>query len=212
MGGTYPLPFGFSSRYSALVPAQALPHPFDHFTLEQRPFFKYLLLVLPNYRELLRIALIITRDMSSKTVLSALLAAGVSLIPSASYSQKYPGCFMVAPNGQLIKLSSICGESDEVVLNTGLYQVPIKRRLEGIPIIDVTFNDQQTFEMMVDTGASSTVLTVEMAEALDLVPEGVMLVNTPSASGVSLFYHSCGFSRCRRCSGERSGGRCLPNS
>ena len=91
---------------------------------------------------------------------------------------------MVAPSGQLIKLSSICGESDEVVLNPGIHQVPIKRREGGIPVIDVTFNDQQTFEMMVDTGASSTVLTVEMAEALELVPEGVMLVNTPSASSV----------------------------
>ena len=91
---------------------------------------------------------------------------------------------MVAPSGQLIKLSSVCGESDEVVLNPGLYQVPIKRREGGIPIIDVTFNDQQTFEMMVDTGASSTTLTAEVAEALDLVPEGVMLVNTPSDSGV----------------------------
>ncbi|MGF1676550.1 MAG: hypothetical protein ACFCUV_23155, partial [Rivularia sp. (in: cyanobacteria)] len=37
-----------------------------------------------------------------------------------------------------------------------VFSSPIKRRVGGTPIIDVTFNGQQQFEMIVDTGASGT--------------------------------------------------------
>jgi len=36
---------------------------------------------------------------------------------------------------------------------------PIKRRASGTPVINVTFNGTQQFEMIVDTGASGTVIT-----------------------------------------------------
>lgn len=48
----------------------------------------------------------------------------------------------------------------------------IKRRTSGIPIIDVTFNGKQKFEMMLDTGASGTVITPKMANALRVKPVG----------------------------------------
>lgn len=47
-----------------------------------------------------------------------------------------------------------------------VFQAKIKRRLNGIPVIDVTFNGNRKFEMIVDTGASGTLITRAMAGAL----------------------------------------------
>ncbi|HEY9810360.1 MAG TPA: retropepsin-like aspartic protease [Halomicronema sp.] len=63
-------------------------------------------------------------------------------------------------------------------------QVPIKRRAGGTAVIDVTFNNQQTFEMILDTGASGTVITSSMAAALNVVPDGVIVASTPSHQAV----------------------------
>ncbi len=46
--------------------------------------------------------------------------------------------------------------------------VAIKRRSGGVPVIDVTFNQRKTFEMLVDSGASITTITRPMAAALGL--------------------------------------------
>ncbi len=46
--------------------------------------------------------------------------------------------------------------------------VPIKRRSAGVAIVDVKFNNRRTFEMMVDSGASRTVITRPMAKALGI--------------------------------------------
>ncbi|MCU0551730.1 MAG: retroviral-like aspartic protease family protein [Leptolyngbya sp. Prado105] len=45
-------------------------------------------------------------------------------------------------------------------------EVPIKYRKNNIPVVDVLFNNNQRFEMMVDTGASATMITQEMARQL----------------------------------------------
>lgn len=66
----------------------------------------------------------------------------------------------------------------------GLFQVPIKYRAEGTAVIDVTFNEAQTYEMIVDTGASGTVITQKMATSLGVIPEGTTTADTPSAKGV----------------------------
>jgi predicted aspartyl protease len=67
-----------------------------------------------------------------------------------------------------------------------LYRVPIKRRAGGTPIVDVTFNGNQTFEMIVDTGASGTVITGAMAQSLGVKIVGKTKVNTASQSGVEV--------------------------
>jgi predicted aspartyl protease len=46
------------------------------------------------------------------------------------------------------------------------YRVPIKYRRNRIPIVDVTFNGKYVFEMMVDTGASGTMITPEIMKAI----------------------------------------------
>ncbi|MFN5979185.1 MAG: TIGR02281 family clan AA aspartic protease [Pseudanabaena sp.] len=75
-------------------------------------------------------------------------------------------CFMVNSKGQRIDLSSLCtgGQNQSV-------RIPIKRRVRGIPIVEVTFNGNRIYEMMLDTGASRTLITGEMAQTLNVVPD-----------------------------------------
>lgn len=75
-------------------------------------------------------------------------------------------------------------ESQTTVATPKVYKVPIKRRAGLTPVIEVTFNGAQTFEMIIDTGASGTVITQAMAESLGVVAEGEVVANTASAKGI----------------------------
>jgi len=66
----------------------------------------------------------------------------------------------------------------------GRYEAPIIDSVYGIPIINVNFNGQ-TFPMMVDTGASGTLVTQPMAAALRIQPIGQ--VESSTANGVAVF-------------------------
>lgn len=66
-----------------------------------------------------------------------------------------------------------------------VFEAPIIRRAGGTPVIGVTFNGSQQFQMIVDTGASGTVITPQMAYALQVVPVGQARVATASARNVS---------------------------
>jgi aspartyl protease family protein len=100
------------------------------------------------------------------------------------------GCYMEGPNGEVIDLGGLCGggggsspRSTGGSNSTGTasnFRVKIKRRVSGIPVVDVMFNNKKSYEMLLDTGASGTAITVRMAEQLDLEPEGMVLVSTPS--------------------------------
>jgi predicted aspartyl protease len=68
--------------------------------------------------------------------------------------------------------------------NHEVFVAPIKRRIGGTPIVEVTFNGRQRFEMIVDTGASGTVITQEIANALGVVPVGKAKANTVSSKAV----------------------------
>ncbi|MBO1348251.1 MAG: retroviral-like aspartic protease family protein [Hormoscilla sp. GUM202] len=61
-----------------------------------------------------------------------------------------------------------------------VFPARIKRRIGGTPVIDVRFNGSQTFEMIVDTGASGVAITEDMARSLDVVTVGVITANTAS--------------------------------
>ncbi len=103
------------------------------------------------------------------------IAAIVLLIPVATnqlaVSAQDEACYMVNSAGRRINLGKLCG-ADNVKPNSsstkGLYSVPIKRRDGGTPVIDVTFNGNQKFEMLLDTGASGTLITRSMARALQI--------------------------------------------
>jgi len=68
--------------------------------------------------------------------------------------------------------------------NQVVFQAAIKRRVGGTPVIEVTFNGNHKFEMILDTGASGTVLTQQTANALGLVPVAKAKANTASAKAV----------------------------
>jgi predicted aspartyl protease len=57
--------------------------------------------------------------------------------------------------------------------NQKVFQAKIKRRASGTPVIDVVFNGNKTFEMIVDTGASGTLITQRMATALSVKTVGI---------------------------------------
>lgn len=67
-----------------------------------------------------------------------------------------------------------------------VYQARIVRRAGGTPVIAVTFNGKQQFEMIVDTGASKTLLTQQMAHALNVVPVASASVMTASDRSVEI--------------------------
>lgn len=75
-------------------------------------------------------------------------------------------------------------ESQTIAASPRVYKAPIKRRAGLTPVIEVTFNGAQTFEMIIDTGASGTVITKSMAESLGVVAEGEVVANTASAKGI----------------------------
>ncbi|OCR00660.1 hypothetical protein BCD67_11845 [Oscillatoriales cyanobacterium USR001] len=108
-----------------------------------------------------------------------------AVLPHLSVAQEHEGCFMRNSSGKIISLNeSVCGISPQGLLPTpaksGVFQAKIKRRVANIPVIDVTFNGKQQFEMMVDSGASLTVITPKMAKALGIIPKGKIRANTPN--------------------------------
>jgi predicted aspartyl protease len=119
-----------------------------------------------------------------------------SLVPEALAQEE--SCYMVSAKGKVVDLSGICGGGRQPTPATpttnrnssGVFQARIKRRHRGIPVIDVVFNGrngtQQVFEMIVDTGASGTAITLPMAQALGVTPVGVAKVDTASQRGVRI--------------------------
>ena len=66
----------------------------------------------------------------------------------------------------------------------GVYRARIVRRAGGTPVIEVKFNGSQRFEMIVDTGASGTLITQRMATALGVRPVANAIVATASQQAV----------------------------
>jgi predicted aspartyl protease len=119
-----------------------------------------------------------------------LIIAGMTLIPVATNAQQHQGCFLIDENGQHIDLGALCGGSSapqkpnslsSPVTLQGL-EIPIKRRYAGVPVVDVMFNGQYPFEMLLDTGASGIMINRKMSEVLNIKPHRQILVET--AAGI----------------------------
>jgi aspartyl protease family protein len=119
-----------------------------------------------------------------KRLLSSLMAAGgIALSSPIAKAQEYPGCFMVNNMGQFVNLAQVCNPNvpapvQNTVRQSGTFSIPIKRREGGTPIVEVTFNGGQRFEMLFDTGATGTVITPAMAKALKVKIETSAMVGT----------------------------------
>ncbi|MGF1588697.1 MAG: TIGR02281 family clan AA aspartic protease [Pleurocapsa sp.] len=117
-------------------------------------------------------------------------------LATATWAQSYSSCYMLDADGNSLDLDYLCqnnssrtSRSSKDVLDQtqfrgqpGVQIVPIKSRRSGIPVIDVKFNDQYTFEMMLDTGASSVVITEKMAKILGINHSETVWVSTPSSN------------------------------
>ncbi|MBE9229601.1 retroviral-like aspartic protease family protein [Phormidium sp. LEGE 05292] len=97
------------------------------------------------------------------------------------------------PKIKPVSLASKCTTKVSTSEPSGtVIRVPIKRREFGTLVIDVTLtntNIKQTFEMMLDTGASGTAITQEMAARLNVETVAVAKVNT--AAGGALIGVGC---------------------
>lgn len=64
-------------------------------------------------------------------------------------------------------------------------RVPVIRRLHGTPVVSVRFNGTKNYDMILDTGASRTLITRQMADELGIVETERMIAATASESEVS---------------------------
>jgi aspartyl protease family protein len=94
---------------------------------------------------------------------------------------------MVTTSGQRFNLGRLCNaeEAPPLAPQAGVYRVKIKQRLASTPVIEVWLNDQ-SFDMILDTGASHTLITQGMAQALGLQPQGSVAVTIADGSSVNL--------------------------
>lgn len=84
-------------------------------------------------------------------------------------------CYIEDSKGRKVDLGGICGRPANVnpgIVSGGekVIRIPIKNRRGNTPIVDITFNGNQTFEMILDTGATGTVITQAMASSLKIRP------------------------------------------
>jgi predicted aspartyl protease len=67
--------------------------------------------------------------------------------------------------------------------NADLFSLPIKKKLGGIPVVAVTFNNDRQFLMLLDTGASRTLITKSMSEQMQLKSVGTAKAKTANGMG-----------------------------
>jgi predicted aspartyl protease len=101
-------------------------------------------------------------------------------VPSVTKANDPGGCFMVTSSGKTLSLGQLCGITPQSTPK--VFRVPIKRRSGQTPIIDVNFNGNQVFEMVVDTGASGILITQGMATALKIQPSGTVKASIADGS------------------------------
>lgn len=120
-------------------------------------------------------ALSVSRAMAAALISISALGA---IVTTRAIAQEQPDCFMRDKSGNLMNLTrSVCGLlpeefaplPDGAEAAAGAYLIPIKGRRSNLPIVDVTFNGAKTYEMILDTGASGTLITQEMAEGLNVI-------------------------------------------
>lgn len=112
--------------------------------------------------------------------LMAIAPGATVLMQTLQASAQSDSCYMVTSSGRVMSLDRLCGATSPARSNPpaprstpaatpgNMFQAKIKYRMGKTPVIDVTFNNHQTFEMIVDTGADGTLITRRMASALKL--------------------------------------------
>jgi predicted aspartyl protease len=91
-----------------------------------------------------------------------------------------------APSVASTARSSTAAATAPTAYSNTSFHAPIIRREGNTPVIRVTFNGNQTFDMIVDTGASGTLITQQQAQTLGVIPVAAALVDTASQRGVTV--------------------------
>ena len=123
----------------------------------------------------------------NRSISAIALSSTLLLFPFTPTTLAQSECFLQRADGQHIDLSRLCGGSSRNRKNSPqVYQLPIQRRVNGIPTVMVVFNNRHYYEMLFDTGASGIVLTDAMAKAMKVKREKEVLAHT--AGGVVTVY------------------------
>lgn len=106
---------------------------------------------------------------------------GVIVLPPRPSPQPQPQPLSPVPAAAAPQTQPTAAETP----NPQVFTAPIVRREGNTPVIRVLFNNSQPFDMIVDTGASGTLITQGMAAALGVVPVSQAKVDTASQKGVT---------------------------
>ncbi|AFZ13252.1 hypothetical protein Cri9333_2385 [Crinalium epipsammum PCC 9333] len=93
----------------------------------------------------------------------------------AQYQQKLADAQKQAatpPKPKVVATASINLPTTNTKSNSSFFTIPIARRESGVPVIEATFNGKHKFAMLLDTGASYTVITKAMAQKLAVAVVG----------------------------------------
>jgi predicted aspartyl protease len=129
-----------------------------------------------------------------KRIINTLVCfTGIFSIFSVTEAQEVQGCFLLDDRGKPVNMSNLCPESQQsenyvkqTISEPGSFSLPIKRRESGIPVVEVVFNGTHSYEMLLDTGASLTLVTPIMAKAIGIKPQGIFVMATPSDTRVPI--------------------------
>jgi predicted aspartyl protease len=73
-------------------------------------------------------------------------------------------------------------DPDAASADRSVIQIPIKYRRGGTPVVDVMFNNSMTFEMLFDTGATGTMISYDIGNALGLQEAGRVHIGTAAGN------------------------------
>lgn len=133
-----------------------------------------------------------------KQIAGSIAFLAIVFLQPTAITQEYSGCFVIDSSGNYRQLPQLCpnvnldpnglpippGEAGES--QAGVLQVTIKSREGGTPVVDVIFNGSTTFEMLFDTGATGTLITTEMANALNVEVQGTTIATIADGSQVEV--------------------------
>lgn len=130
---------------------------------------------------------------STALKLSILLTLSAVLIPSNYAGAVDDTCYFITSSGQRMGLGRLCGDlpsqpktARPTLKSNGVVSAKIKRRIASTPVIEVTFNGDRKFDMIVDTGASGTLITRDMATELQAQTVGSINAGIADGSTVNM--------------------------
>lgn len=115
------------------------------------------------------------REVESLKTTAKTTVTATKLPATAKPSALTPNVPSSAPGSSITSSSS--STSNRII-------VPVVRRLHGTPVVQVTFNGTKTYDMILDTGASRTLITRAMANELAVIATERMVAATASESEV----------------------------